>query len=292
MGVSILKEQILEIIINELRVNSDMNFMDIVRVVWNKGTDCKQQTVANILHIHCINHKRLRKEPYFEKVRYGIWKLCDDKSDLPIDEVKPLVKDIGRDSRDDRVDGVIHVIEKEIHNFFDKYKVDDVDFYGEAELQMNLGWHFMKYLPRYRIEAERPISAYGINEKFNKKEIDLVLIDTETDDKYVIELKCHFDRQRAYNKRIHFTLKDIEFLENLKDSNAFKKVISVCFTNSHYYYEIPDGSNAQYNDFRRYHRINKGSYPYVNECDVNIKKDYKINWIKLKDKMRYYVLEV
>ncbi|MEG1310891.1 MAG: hypothetical protein RSD47_02675 [Romboutsia sp.] len=287
-----MKEQILEIVIDELRVNNEMNFMDIVKKVWSKGIECNQQTVANILHIHCINHRKLRKEPYFEKVRYGIWKLCDGKTDLPIDEVKTLVEDIYGDSKDDGVDSAINVIEKEIHNFFDKYKVDDVDFYGEAELQMKLGWHFMKYLPRYRIEAERPISAYGINEKFNKKEIDLVLIDTETDDKYVIELKCHFARQRAYNKRIHSTLKDIEFLENLKDSNAFKKVISVCFTNSHYYYEIPDRSNAQYNDFRRYHRVNKGRYTLTNESDVNIKNDYSVNWIELKDKMRYFILEV
>ena len=291
-GVSNLNENILKIIIDELKLNNEMKFMDIVRHVWDKGIDCKPQTVANILHIHCVNHERLRREPYFEKVGYGIWKLYDRSNDFDKGVSSTALKDFDKNDMCKSSGDEVHIVVKEIHNFFDKYKSYDVDFYGEAELQLMLGWHFMKYLPRYKIEVERPIGVYGINDKLNKKEIDIVLIDTENDDKYVIELKCHFARQSAYNKRIHFTFKDVEFLEGLKETGVFKKMISVCFTNSHYYYEIPDGSNAQYSDFRRFHRINRGRYTLTNEYDVNIKNDYKINWIKLKDKMRYYVLEI
>ena len=72
-------KKILDIIIRELSINKEMSFMDIVRKVWINSIDCKTQIVANILHIHCINHKRLRKTPYFEKVGYGRWKLKDIK---------------------------------------------------------------------------------------------------------------------------------------------------------------------------------------------------------------------
>lgn len=73
----------------------------------------------------------------------------------------------------------------------------------------------MKHLPNFIIQVERPISEYGINKKLNKKEIDIVLIDKSSNEKYLIELKSHFYRQSDYNKRIYFTLKDIEFLFNL-----------------------------------------------------------------------------
>lgn len=288
----LLKDKVLNTIIDELSINTEMNFMCIVRKVWDKGIDCKPQTVANLLHMHCINHKRLRKEPCFEKVGHGIWRLYDNKNRIKENDIKVLNEEIIDKGKYSGEEVLNHVIFKEIYNFFEKYKFEDVDFYGEAELQMKLCWHFMKCLPRYKVEVERPISMYGIDKKLNKKEIDIVLIDKETDDKFVIELKSHFYRQGAYNKRIHFTLKDIEFLERLKDTNVFNKVISVCFTESHHYYEIPQGSDAQYNDFRRYHRVNKGRYTLTNESDVNIKKDYKIDWIKLKDKCRYFVLEV
>lgn len=280
IGGDILNNQILNIIINELKVNNIMNFMDIVRVVWNKGIDCKSQTVANILHIHCINHKRLRKTPYFEKVGYGIWKLYDTRISFNDIDVNTNINECH------------NIIEKEIHNFFNKYRLEKIDFYGEAELQMKIGWHFMNTLKDYRIEAERPASIYGIDKKLSKKEIDLVLVNRDTNDKYAIELKSHFFRQGAYNKRIHYTLKDIQFLEELKETNIFKSVISVCFTESHHYYEIPNCSNAQFNEFRRYHRINKGIHKCTNEIDVNIKHNYEIKWIKLKDKERYYILEV
>lgn len=287
-----MNEKILEVIIKELKINNEMNFMDIVRKVWHNGIDCKPQAVANILHIHCINHERLRKTPYFKKVGYGIWKLYNEG--LNSHQIDTIIEEgVGTNKNDNTViDNTTHVIEKEIHNFFDKYKTENVDFYGEAELQMKLGWHFMNVLPEYQVQAERPISTYGINEKLNKKEIDLVLIDKDSNDKYVIELKSHFYRQGAYNKRIHFTLKDIQFLEGLKETNVFKKVIAICFSESHHYYKIPDGSNAQYNDFRRNHRVKKGRYTLTNQDDVNIKNDYNINWISLKDNMKYYVLEV
>ncbi len=269
-----LNEDILEIIINELKTNNNMNFMDIVRKVWDKGIDCKQQTVANILHMHCINHKKLRKTPCFEKVGYGVWKLYN-KVDNAIE------------------DDVTSVVVNEIYNFFEKYKTKDIDFYGEAELQMKLGWHFMNVLPEYEVQAERPTSMYGINEKLNKKEIDLVLIHKESDDKFLIELKCHLNSQsKSITKRIHFTLKDVQFLEELKETNIFKQVLSVCFAENYHYYSIREGSNAQYSDFRRNHRIRKDKYTLMNEDDVNIKNDYDINWIDLKCKSKYYVLEV
>lgn len=286
-----MNDKILEIIIYELRLNKEMSFMDIVRKVWDRGVNCKQQTVANILHIHCVNHKRLRKKPYFEKVKYGVWKLYDNKNKIENKSIG-LVEEKTINNKLISEERIKHTVIKEIHNFFKKYKYKDIDFYGEAELQLKLGWHFMQYLPNFIIQVERPISEYGINKKLNKKEIDIVLIDKSSNEKYLIELKSHFYRQSAYNKRIYFTLKDIEFLERLKETNVFKMVASVCFTESHYYYEIPEKSNAQYSDFRRFHRIKKGVYTLTKECDVNIKNNYEINWIKLKDNNRYYVIEV
>lgn len=88
-----LNDKILKIIIDKLKLNNDMNFMDIVRSVWDKGIECEPQTVANILHTHCINHDRLNKEPYFKKVSRGVWKLNDNKSDLSINEKNFLVRD-------------------------------------------------------------------------------------------------------------------------------------------------------------------------------------------------------
>ncbi len=291
-----MNEEILEIIINELKTNNNMNFMDIVRKVWNKGIDCKQQNVANILHMHCINHKRLRKTPYFEKVGYGVWKIYNKADNEDLNNYKrenTITEEVRNNKQNNAIVGnVTSVIVNEIYNFFEKYKTENIDFYGEAELQMKLGWHFMNVLPEYEVQAERPTSIYGINEKLNKKEIDLVLIDKDSNDKIVIELKSHFYRQGAYNKRIHFTLKDTQFLEELKETNTFKQVLSVCFAESHHYYSIPNGSNAQYGDFRKNHRIRKGKYTLINEDDVNIKNDYDINWIDLKDKSKYYVLEV
>lgn len=72
------QEQIVKFVIECLELKGEENFMGIVRYIWEKGIDCKQQDVANRLHEYCVNHKRLSKEPYFYKIGRGLYRLAND----------------------------------------------------------------------------------------------------------------------------------------------------------------------------------------------------------------------
>lgn len=77
-----ISKQILKFAIEVVELKGSIRFMDIVRYVWEQGIDCRPQTVANILHFHCINSNRLSKEPYFYKIEEGLYRMATDSDRL------------------------------------------------------------------------------------------------------------------------------------------------------------------------------------------------------------------
>lgn len=73
-----INKEVLRYAIEAFTLKSNLRFMEIVNYVWDKGIDCRPQTVANILHWHCINHSRLSREPYFYKIEQGLYRLSTE----------------------------------------------------------------------------------------------------------------------------------------------------------------------------------------------------------------------
>ncbi|MBQ8196894.1 MAG: hypothetical protein IJZ73_02415 [Clostridia bacterium] len=138
------------------------------------------------------------------------------------------------------------MIGKHIEDFLRKWaKTGRPEIYNEFSFQFELGGYLRKKLPKYKVQFERNISDFFIDEKnyqnrnnlvkdnetikykFYKKEIDIVVFEGDNPwgatEKYAIELKYIMPSDPTTDK-MHEMLEDVAFTAQLRDQNNFENV--------------------------------------------------------------------
>ncbi|RUS50439.1 hypothetical protein QI30_19185, partial [Kurthia sp. 3B1D] len=81
-------------------------------------------------------------------------------------------------------------LDKHIKDFFHLVKIQQIEIYNEFSLQHELGVYLRNHLDStFKIQFERNIRFFGIQEKLIKKELDIAIYNSQTNEKYAIELK-------------------------------------------------------------------------------------------------------
>jgi hypothetical protein len=170
-----------------------------------------------------------------------------------------------------------------------------IEFYNEFCLQHELGIYLRKSLKNYKIDFERNISFFEISsmvkdEKFVKKEIDIVIYNKDKTEKYAIELKAPHNGQ--YPEQMYSFIKDIKFMEQLKAS-GFKEAHAMILIDKGFY--MGNKKDGIYKYFRNQCTIEKeihkptGSNKKIES--IKLEGTYKIQWQDYRNTEKYCIIE-
>lgn len=181
-------------------------------------------------------------------------------------------------------------IAEAIKLFFEVFISNRIEVYNEFSLQHELGFFLRGKLPDYKVQFERNVSFFSINRSTIKKEIDIAVFKPDYSERYAIELKA--PRNGQYPEQLFSFSKDIKFMEELKQE-GFTNTYAVTLVADPAFYEgrLDDG-------IYRYYRSEHNVYGEINKPTG--KKDeticlegvYPIEWERLSDGRRYYIVEL
>lgn len=153
---------------------------------------------------------------------------------------------------------------------FDNY---EYNIYNEISFQHELG----KYIENlgYKVLYEKNMydnkKKELINEKHDwvKKEVDLVIIKDK--EKFAIELKFSKGENARTPENMYDFIKDIRFMEQVKEYRKFKNVYNFIIVNSQKYYNSElnkNESTCKYNIYEMFRRktVDKNKREYVIPC--------------------------
>ena len=188
---------------------------------------------------------------------------------------------------------IFNRIQHIIQDFMKLIDRNKIQIYNEFSFQHELGIYLRENIEReqYLVQFERNVSFFMINkEETIKKEIDIVIYNTDKTEKYAIELKYPLNGQ--YPETMYSFIKDIKFCEQLAD-NGFNGAISVVAVGDKLFY---DGTLKEgiYKYFRNSKpilgRIDK---PTGNQIDsIYIDGKYVIDWKAVDSKLKYYLVAI
>jgi hypothetical protein len=147
-------------------------------------------------------------------------------------------------------------------------------------------------LPNYKIQFERNVSFFQSGISTIKKEIDLVIFNDNKSECYAIELKCPLNGQ--YPEQMYSFVKDIKFMEQLKQLGFVKTYCVTLVADIPFY----SGKNNEgiYKFFRKeyavYGEIFKPTGARKNKDSIALDSRHEFIWQSLKDKTKYYILEL
>lgn len=184
---------------------------------------------------------------------------------------------------------------KIFETFFSKVNSGEIEIYNEFSLQHELGIFLRSELQGYNVQFERNSSHFGQTTNV-KHEIDIAIFN-DTEKFCAIELK--FPRKKQYPERMFSFIKDIAFLEELKEQIRFKKCYAVVLVDDHNFYRGAARKGSIYSFFRAGSLINgKINKPTgAKDKSYNIAGRYRVDWKDLgqvnasSDSWKYYILE-
>lgn len=147
---------------------------------------------------------------------------------------------------------------------------------------------------RLKVQFERNVSFFfGKSENnFTKKEIDIVLFDQEKKEKYAIEVK--FPRNGQFPEQMYSFIKDICFMEQLKEK-GFTKTFAVCLVDNANFYEGNAMENKIYRFFRNQPQPIQGNITKSTgdnkDKHICVRNPYQIVWQELKDVIAIILLK-
>lgn len=187
------------------------------------------------------------------------------------------------------------MIGKLIQEFLNILGTKEADIYNEFSLQHELGIFLREKLKGYKVQFERNISFFegSTNNDFVKKEIDIVIYKTDFSEKYAIELK--YPRNGQYPETMFSFLKDIKFMEQVKNNLGFTKTYVLTIVTDKNFYKGGFPSRI-YEYFRGADKtpINgKIQKPTGKQDEVLIfEETYNIDWKKTDTTFVYYFLTI
>lgn len=188
---------------------------------------------------------------------------------------------------------------------FARTKINNDNIYNEFSLQHELGFYLREELKSSKVEFERNVKFFSDNQdenflkKFVKKEMDIVAYkgNSKNLEKYAIELK--YPTNGAYPRRMFQFVKDIKFMEQVKDELGFTKTYCLTLI-SDLQKGIPFRYCSRKNEGEIYHyfRNNKEIHGKItnplNISEVHdIKRKFSIEWQRINHtNFWYYLLEI
>jgi hypothetical protein len=188
---------------------------------------------------------------------------------------------------------------------FTRTKINNDNIYNEFSLQHELGFYLREELKSSKVEFERNVKFFSDNQdenflkKFVKKEMDIVVYkgNSKNLEKYAIELK--YPTNGAYPRRMFQFVKDIKFMEQVKDELGFTKTYCLTLI-SDSQKGIPFRYCSRKNEGEIYHyfRNNKEIHGKItnplNISEVHdIKRKFSIEWQRINHtNFWYYLLEI
>lgn len=178
-----------------------------------------------------------------------------------------------------------------LEEFWNYLRVNKIDIYNEFSFQHELGIYLRYRLPNYKIQFERNISFFFKNPvNTTKKEIDIVIYTSDFCEKYAIELK--YPRNGQHPEQMFSFIKDIKFMEELKEL-GFNRTFTMTLVDDYLFYEGNDHSGI-YSFFRDNKMIQGLITKPTGRKDERIilEGQYNIEWRRLDNNLRYYLLEL
>lgn len=200
------------------------------------------------------------------------------------------------DSMADRIDvkGLIEEFLKQ------KVATKEVSIYNEFSLQHELGIYLREALPKdYKVEFERNIRCFDKafdENKYVKKEIDIVIYKVESDkdyikayEKYAIELK--YPRNGQYPEQMYKFIQDIKFMEQAKKEAKFDETFCLTVADDSLFWENGKETDGIYKYFRnpKENPIEK-TVGYKGKA-IDIDGKYNIEWKETCSDFKYYIVE-
>lgn len=179
-----------------------------------------------------------------------------------------------------------------IIDFFIYVKDNNIEIYNEFSLQHELGIYLRNVLPMYKVQFERNVSYFTNDIKTTKREIDISIFNKDKKEKYAIELKYPLNGQ--YPEQMYSFVKDIKFMEELKE-RGFTKTASVVLVYDKPFYEGKTnvGIYKYFRDeFAAYGHIYKPTGPNKQDEFISLTRRHEIKWQDLDAKSKYYIIEI
>lgn len=132
-----------------------------------------------------------------------------------------------------------------IDDFFKQNQT--LELYNEFSLQHELGIFLRNRLPDFKVQFERHISYFmkksfiDYKDKFPKREIDIVIFGN--DERYAIELK--FPNNGQYPEQMFAFVKDIRFMETLKEYADFTQTACVVLACDALFYQAKSNNQTE-----------------------------------------------
>jgi hypothetical protein len=183
-------------------------------------------------------------------------------------------------------------LKKLVDDFFFYTQSNNIEIYNEFSLQHELGVFLREKLKEHQIQFERNVSYFTWDNNTIKKEIDITIFNEDKSEKYAIELKHPLNGQ--YPEQMYSFVKDIKFVEELKD-RGFNKTAAVALVSDKPFYE---GRNNEgiYKYFREeyavYGQIFKPTGSLKGKDFITLKGRYDFSWRPVYNKSRYYIIEI
>ena len=194
--------------------------------------------------------------------------------------------------------------------------IDKNSIYNEFSFQYEFGIYLRDKLEKYgyRVEFERNIEYFNLKkEDYEKKEIDICVYKKDNDfkEKYAFELKYpahkYYIKDKTkkmsgeYPMRMFQFIKDIKFIQELKNKGNFTKTFSIVLVDDRLFYENgitnrKKNLNVVYKYFRENNSL-MGNFEFkyngeVKSIDLgNYKYDIEWNKIYENNESRFYVVE-
>lgn len=182
-------------------------------------------------------------------------------------------------------------LDKHIKDFFYLVKIQQIEIYNEFSLQHELGVYLRNHLNQlFKIQFERNIHFFGIQEKLVKKELDIAIYNPQTNEKYAVELK--FPKNGQYPESMFCFAKDIKFMEQIKE-HGFTNTYAVTYVEDKLFYK-GSNTNGIYAYFRSNHLLHGEITKPTGKKDEHfyINGSYQINWTRLDKDVCYYIVSV
>lgn len=183
-------------------------------------------------------------------------------------------------------------LQAQLVEFMNQVSDGSIEIYNEFSIQFELAIFLRANLPKeYKIQLERNINYFGLEkENFLKKEMDIVVFNSATEEKHCIEIKYPTNGQ--YPEQMFSMCKDIKFLEELVDA-GFSDSYCLVVVNDPLFYSNK-GEEGIYRLFRKEKRLKGIIQKPTGKKDIayHLNHEYKIEWNNISGAEKYFIAMV